>query len=211
VAKPKTFPVEFESQRSAYFYPGEQSEVTGDILEIGPGNGELLLWHAANDPQKKFVGIEIALWRIRKMIRRIERESLGNVLLIRGNARILLPRYFVTPCFERVYVLFPDPWPKSRHSHQRLLSVEFLGRLAEILKPGGDIVLASDEQPYVDWTIENVSHVPELLLDGSPYYTGPRLIPSGDETWFERLWRNQGKDIFYARMVRRTTSATGNG
>jgi tRNA (guanine-N7-)-methyltransferase len=207
VAKPKTFPVEFESQRPAYFYPADQSSVTGDILEIGPGNGELLLWHAASDPEKKFVGIEIALWRIRKMIRRIERESLGNVLLIRGNARILLPRYFSTPCFERVYVLFPDPWPKSRHSHQRLLSVEFLRRLATILKPGGDIVLASDEQPYVDWTIENVSQVPELRLDGSPYYTGPRLIPSGDETWFERLWRNQGKDIYYARMVRVESAA----
>jgi tRNA (guanine-N7-)-methyltransferase len=202
VAKPKTFPTDFEARRPVTFYPAEPPELTGDILEIGPGNGELLLWHAEHQPEKKCIGIEISPRRTGRMIRRIERFGLTNVTLVRGNARVLIPKYLTTPCFERIYVLFPDPWPKPRHSFHRLLSVEILGHLVRALKPGGDIVLASDEQPYVDWVIENVSHVPELKLDGSPYYEGPRLVPTGSGTWFERLWLDKGKEIYYARMVR---------
>lgn len=203
MAKEKTFPLEFESKRPVYFYPAELADFSGDILEIGPGRGDLLLWHAAQDASRQCVGIELALWRYHKLLKRIERHRLANVSLIRGNARILLPKHFHAATFERIYVLFPDPWPKPRHSFHRLLNVAILSHLGSILRPGGEIVLASDEQPYVDWVIENTQQVPSLILDGSPYYSGPRLIPSGNETWFESLWRQKGKEIYYLRIVKK--------
>ena len=127
--------------------------------------------------------------RYGKLITRAEKRGIANVQLIRGNARIIIPRYFTTPCFERIYVLFPDPWPKPRHAHQRLLSVEFLNQLAQILNPEGDIVLATDWQPYADWVIENVARVSELQITGNPYSQDANLNPSGEPTATPTPWR----------------------
>lgn len=200
MAKERTFPVEFESKRPVLHYPDEPTEITGDILEIGPGRGDLLFWLARQEPGKRYVAIEMMLSRYRKLIKRTERLGLTNIRLMRGNARVLLPRYFTVPSFERVYVLFPDPWPKERHAFHRLLSVEFLEVLAGILKPGGDIVFATDHQPYADWVVANVNAVPILHNIGTPYSQDRHLIPNPDRTYFEQLWLSKGKEIFYLQI-----------
>jgi len=202
MAKEKTFPLEFESRKPILFYPRPLEDVTGDILEIGPGRGDLLLWMAANFPDKRFVAIEMMLKRYRKLITRAEKRNLTNITLLRGNARIIVPKHFSSPTFERIYVLFPDPWPKPRHLYQRLLSMEFLNRLAGILKQSGDIVFATDWQPYADWVLENVSHVPTLKNMGNPYSEESSLNPSGEPTWFEKKWREEGRPIFFIRLLR---------
>ena len=198
----RQFPFEFEARKPILFYPQQVEPITGDVLEIGPGRGDLLLWLAAAHPQKRYVAIEMMMKRYGKLITRAEKRGIANVQLIRGNARIIIPRYFTTPCFERIYVLFPDPWPKPRHAHQRLLSVEFLNQLAQILNPEGDIVLATDWQPYADWVIENVSVVPALRNTGNPYSLEANLNPSGQQTFFEALWRSKGREIYFVRIMK---------
>jgi tRNA (guanine-N7-)-methyltransferase len=198
----RVFPLEWESRKPIQFYPSEVEQISGDILEIGPGRGELLLWFAGNLPDKKLVGIEMMFGRYQKLIARIERIGAANILLLRGNARIIVPRYVTDSAFERIYVLFPDPWPKSRHSHHRLLSVEFLTLLAAKLKLSGDIVLATDWQPYADWVIKNAAQVPLLQNTGTPYSTESNLNPSGEQTYFEKKWREVGRQIFFVRLVR---------
>ncbi|PWB71687.1 hypothetical protein C3F09_07475, partial [candidate division GN15 bacterium] len=141
--------------------------------------------------------------RYRKLIARAEKRGLTNIQLFRGNARIIIPRYFTSPCFERIYVLFPDPWPKPRHAFHRLLSVEFLRQLANLLKSSGDIVLATDWQPYADWVVENVVQVEGLRNTGSPYSEEANLNPSGEQTFFEKLWRSKGREIYFVRIERR--------
>jgi tRNA (guanine-N7-)-methyltransferase len=202
MAKERTFPLEFEAQRPVYFHPAEPSEFAYDILEIGPGRGDLLLWCAANWPDKRLVGIELNGFRCRKLSRRIDKRGLTNVLLIKGNARIVVPRYFAAPTFERIYVLFPDPWPKERHAYQRLLSTEFLAVLADLLKPGGELVLATDWQPYADWVAANLAEIPQFINEGTPYVTGMGLLPNTEPTLFEQLWREEGREIFYLRARR---------
>jgi tRNA (guanine-N7-)-methyltransferase len=202
VAIERIFPLEFESRKPILFYPSEVEQVTGDILEIGPGRGDLFLWLAAAHPEKRFVAIEIMMKRYGKLITRVEKRGLSNIQMLRGNARVAIPRHFKTPCFERVYVLFPDPWPKPRHTHQRLLSIEFLGQLSGLLRESGDIVLATDWQPYADWVIGNVAAVPSLRNTGTPYAQEGNFNPSGEPTFFEKLWRSKGRDIFFVRIER---------
>ena len=200
MAKERQFPVEFESRKPILFYPQEMDRITGDILEIGPGRGDLFLWLAAAHPEKRFVAIEMMMKRYRKLIARAEKRGIRNIQLLRGNARIIIPRHFNTPCFERIYVLFPDPWPKPRHAFQRLLSVEFLGQLSGLLEESGDIVLATDWQPYADWVIENVAMVPSLRNTGNPYSLEGNLNPSGEPTFFEKLWRSKGREIYFVKI-----------
>jgi len=202
MATEKIFPFEFEARKPILFYPEPVEQVVGDVLEIGPGRGDLFFWLAANYPHKQFVAIEIGHKRYRKLCERTERRGLRNVSLLRGNARVIVPKYFTAPTFERIYVLFPDPWPKPRHSFYRLLSCEFLIQLADVLTPHGDIILATDWQPYADWVIENLAQVDSLRNTGSPYAADSNLIPSGEPTWFENKWREEGRSIFYVHMER---------
>ncbi|MCM2271984.1 MAG: hypothetical protein NDJ18_05455 [candidate division Zixibacteria bacterium] len=197
MAKEKQFPIEWESRRPALHYPDEPQAITGDVLEIGPGRGDMLFWLAQQHPEKQMVAIEMMLSRFRKLTKRIERFELTNIRLVRGNARIILPRYFLTPCFERVYVLFPDPWPKDRHSFMRLLSVEFLNQIASITRENGELIFATDHGPYAEWVVRNLEQVAAFRNLGTPFSADHTLIPNPDRTYFEKKWREQGKSIFF--------------
>jgi tRNA (guanine-N7-)-methyltransferase len=193
----KQFPIAWESRRPTYHYPDESQEVIGDVLEIGPGRGDMLLWLAQQQSDKRLVAIELMLGRYRKLIRRIERLGLVNVRLVRGNARILLPKFFKSPSFEMIYVLFPDPWPKERHRFQRLLSVDILMHLSSIMCDGGELVIATDHRPYAEWVVKNLEQVPTLINLGNPFSPDHTLIPNPDRTYFETKWRKKGKDIYF--------------
>jgi len=135
----RTFPTAFESQKVLTFYPAKPEQIGGDILEIGPGRGDFLLSMAGQCPDKRFVAVELAKKRFYKLIPRIERRGLSNILLINGNAGLIIPELISAETFEKIYVLFPDPWPKRRHIPHRLMSISFIEHLTRILKPGGDI------------------------------------------------------------------------
>lgn len=195
----KTYPLEFESKKEILFYPRKPVEFEGDILEIGPGRGDFLLSAAAQLTDKKLVAIEIGRKRYLKMIPRIEKKGLTNILLIQGNARIVLPRFFRPGTFEKIYVLFPDPWPKKRHFPHRLMSVEFISLLADNLQPGGELYFASDYWPYAEWVVDNVKQVPRLKSMGAPYFTTIDKIAYYSPSFFEQKWRDEGRAIYYTR------------
>ncbi|MBI4411736.1 MAG: tRNA (guanosine(46)-N7)-methyltransferase TrmB [Deltaproteobacteria bacterium] len=197
----KQFPYDYEQKKEVLFYPplrqGERETcLKGDILEIGPGRGDLLLAMATSQPDKKFVAVEIGKKRYFRLIPRIEKKGLKNILLIRGDARVIIPQFFGEATFEKIIVLFPDPWPKDRHAFRRLLQVEFLWLLAHHLKKGGEFVFGTDVEGYALWVVENLSGVQMLenKLAPRPYVLAlPNLIP----TFFEQKWRGMGKSIFF--------------
>ena len=192
----KQFPYDFELKKEVLFYPLRPAEFHGDILEIGPGRGDLLLTLATATPDKKFVAVEIGKKRYFRLIPRIEKRGIKNILLVRGDARVIIPQYFNEGTFEKIFVLFPDPWPKDRHAFRRLLQVEFLWLLAHHLKEGGEFVFGTDVEWYARWTAENLSRVQILKNNFAPRpHTSeiPNLIP----TYFEQKWRAMGKTIFF--------------
>ena len=198
----KSFPWEFEAAKEVLFYPAKPAEFTGDILEVGPGRGDLLLSLAASFPDKRFVAIELGKKRYYKLIPRVEKKGLENILLIQGDARIVLPRYFAEQRFEKIYILFPDPWPKKRHAPKRLLNTEFLSLLAQFLKPGGDFFIATDVTFYAVWVVENAHQVSLLHNMGTPFVDGS-VLADYEPTFFEMKWRSEGRAIHYLWYRRR--------
>ncbi len=192
----KTFPYEYEAKKEVLFYPEKPSDFSGDVLEIGPGRGDLLLSLAEAYPQKKFVAIELGKKRYYKLIPRIEKKGLTNILLIQGDARIILPKYFSSETFERIYILFPDPWPKKRHAPKRLMNTEFLTLITRYLLPGGNLISATDVASYAEWVIENVTQVPSLKNLGTPYVEAS-VLNDYEPTFFEMKWRQEGRHIYY--------------
>jgi tRNA (guanine-N7-)-methyltransferase len=80
---------------------------------------------------------------------------------VRGDGRDLIERV-TDASLSVVYVLFPDPWPKTRHWKRRLVEPGFVAQCARVLKPGGLLRVATDVRSYLDWTLMHVRANPNF-------------------------------------------------
>jgi tRNA (guanine-N7-)-methyltransferase len=121
-------------------------------LEIGFGGGEHLAGRAAARPDVLCLGAEPFLNGVASALRHIEEGGLDNVRLHAGDARELMAR-LPDACLDRLYVLFPDPWPKARHHKRRLIGAPFIAEATRVLRPGGQLLFATDWENYADWAL----------------------------------------------------------
>jgi len=119
------------------------------VLEIGFGGGEHLAAQAARAPETGFIGIEPFLNGVAKALTYIDEQGLENVRLARADARELLPR-FTDASLDRIFLLFPDPWHKKRHAKRRFVQQTTRDEFARLLKPGGQLRIATDVKSYAD-------------------------------------------------------------
>ncbi len=122
-------------------------------LEIGFGGGEHMAEQAARRPEVRLLGAEPFLNGAASALRHIDERGLANVRLHVGDARDLLA---VLPdaSLRRMFVLFPDPWPKARHRKRRLVTPAFAAEAARVLAPGGALRFATDWGDYADTALE---------------------------------------------------------
>ena len=126
----------------------------GVWLEIGFGAGEHLVWQAEHHPDVGLIGCEPYVNGVAKCLAHIERTGVSNVRLFSDDARLLMaalpPR-----SLSRVFVLFPDPWPKTRHHKRRFVTRRNLDVLARLMRPQSELRLATDDPAYLPWMIEH--------------------------------------------------------
>jgi tRNA (guanine-N7-)-methyltransferase len=128
-------------------------------LEVGFGAGEHLVGQAGRRPDVLLLGAEPFLNGLAAALGRIEDLGLVNVRLHGGDARALMAN-LPAGSLTRLFVLFPDPWPKTRHWKRRLVEPAFVAEAARLLKPGGRLRLATDWADYADWTLEQFGRSP---------------------------------------------------
>lgn len=122
-------------------------------LEIGFGGGEHMAAQAGRHPDVLILGAEPFVNGVASAVRHIEEQSLGNVRLHDNDVRELIAR-IPDASLARVFILFPDPWPKTRQQKRRLVQSELVADLARTLRPGGRLRFASDVASYVDQALE---------------------------------------------------------
>ena len=130
-------------------------------LEIGFGGGEHLAGQAARRPDVTLLGAEPFVNGVASALRHIEAAGLANVRLHPGDARELLAR-LPEHSVARVFILFPDPWPKARHHKRRLVQPETVAELARVLQPGGRLRFATDWADYAEQALERFLREPRL-------------------------------------------------
>lgn len=123
------------------------------VLEIGFGGGEHLAAQAGGHPDWGFIGVEPFLNGMGSCLRHIEEGNLSNVRLHLGDAREVVSR-LPDGSADLVFILFPDPWPKTKHHKRRLIQKDFVAELARIVKTGGEVRFATDWANYAAWTLE---------------------------------------------------------
>jgi tRNA (guanine-N7-)-methyltransferase len=133
-------------------FPHEPSEL---FLEIGFGGGEHLAAMAKAHSETGFLGVEPFLNGVAKLLGTIEADRIGNIRLLRGDGRHVLGA-LPSSSLDRVYLLYPDPWPKRRQRKRRIVDQAFLDELARVIRPGGEFRFASDIDDYVGWTLARV-------------------------------------------------------
>ena len=128
-------------------------------LEIGFCGGEHLAVQAECHPEISLIGCEVFEPGIAKLLAQIERRHLDNIRIFANDARLIIAA-LQPSSIGRVFILFPDPWPKRRHEKRRFVSRETLDTLAAIMTDGAELRLATDDGNYLSWMLERLTKHP---------------------------------------------------
>jgi len=116
-------------------------------LEVGFGGGEHAAWQAEHHPEIGLIGADVFLNGIASLLGHIERGGLTNIRIYPEDVRPFLMS-LADRCLARVFVLFPDPWPKTRHVDRRFINNPNLDLLARLMPPGAILRVATDDETY---------------------------------------------------------------
>ena len=142
---------------------------TGPVtLEIGCGHGHFMAAYAAAHPDERCLAIDIIVDRLERAQRKTDRAGLTNVAFLRAEAGLFIDHLPAALQLQRVFVLFPDPWPKRRHHKNRLLQADFLHRLAERCNADARLGFRTDHAPYFEEVVALLAEHPDWhLIDES--------------------------------------------
>lgn len=171
-------------------------------LEIGFGGGEHLAQLAEQYWQTGFIGCEVFENGIAKLLAQIERRRLDNVRIFANDARLLIAA-LPPASVDRVFILFPDPWPKRRQHKRRIVSRATLDGLAEIMTDDAELRIATDDGDYLCWILECVTAHPAFeWLARRPGHWRERP-PDWPPTRYEEKARAAGRPPAFLRVRRR--------
>jgi len=174
-------------------------------LEIGFGGGEHLTAQAGGNPDVGIVGCEPFMNGVAKLLSQIDEDDLKNVRIHADDARDIFPD-FPDGSLDRVFILFPDPWPKTKHHKRRLIQTALLDEMARMLKDGGEFRFASDHMGYVRWVLAVLIKHPdfEWMAEGPSDWRDP------PDDWTRTRYEQKqlaGDKIVYLRFRRKSRCA----
>ena len=173
------------------------------VLEIGYGGGEHLAQQARENPGTNFIGAEVFSNSIGKMLEKIADDGIGNIRLFSFDALDLL-RDLPDGALDGVYLLYPDPWPKTRHHKRRFVSPTTMAELARTIRPSGFFRFATDIEDYANWTLAHVLRMKDAFTfaHGAPG-SWHRPYPGWQPTRYEQKAREDGRrESWYFTFLR---------
>ena len=132
------------------------------VLEVGSGTGEAAVVMAAADPARDLLAVEVHTPGVATLLRRVQEEGLRNVRVVEGDGLQVLTDALGPGSLDEVRVFFPDPWPKAKHAKRRLVTPTFAALVADRLRPGGRLHVATDWPSYAEQVLEVVGASPDL-------------------------------------------------
>ena len=122
-------------------------------LELGCGKGRFTAGMAAEEPGALLCAVEKVPDAMVVAMERVRDAGLTNVRFLDRDA-VLLPEFFAPGEVSRIYINFPDPWPKKKQFKRRLTAPGFQKLYFDLLPPGGEVWLKTDNVPLYEWSLE---------------------------------------------------------
>lgn len=171
-------------------------------IEYCSGNGDWVVEQARQNPHRNWIAVERKLDRVRKIWSKRENAGLHNLLIVWGEALLFTQHYLADGVLEAIYINFPDPWPKNRHAKNRLIGEPFFRELERVLRDQGRLVLVTDEILCGEMAVKTISPMSQWqYVFPAPYYQLER--PGYGSSYFETLWKREGKKIFYYEFLKK--------
>lgn len=167
------------------------------VLEIGFGDGDFLIELASKNPDLNFIGIEIKKGRFIKAISAAHRQKLKNIKFLHFDASINLLQVFSPHSFYKIYINFPDPWPKDRHKKHRIITTTILDQFHKLTTDTAFIEIASDHKEYIEVISETFREHGGFSLSAHLVYMAGYPLPIKTITKFEKDFINRRSDIYY--------------
>jgi tRNA (guanine-N7-)-methyltransferase len=174
-------------------------------LEIGFGGGEHLAAQAAAHPDVGLLGCEPFISGVARLLSLIQAQGLTNVRLFTDDARLLM-QALPGGCLVRIFVLFPDPWPKTRHHKRRIVNAATAAEFARLLQAGGEVRLATDDMGYARAMLLALRGRPELQWQAKRPADWRERPPDWPMTRYESKALAAGRACVYLRF-RRTSGS----
>lgn len=187
--------------------PGLRFDFTipdGEVwLEIGFGAGEHLLWQARHNPHVTLIGAEPYEGGVAKLLSKLAETPLPNIRIHEGDARDVVDA-LPEARLGRVFILFPDPWPKTRHHKRRIVQMETLDRLARTMADGAELRFATDDAGYLAWTLERLVAHPDFEWCAERMVDWTTRTPDWPQTRYEAKAFAAGRKPCYLVFGRAT-------
>lgn len=191
---------EYYSDFHTYIFPS-WSQIFGNnhpvVIEYCAGNGKWIIEKAKSQPNTNWVAVEKRFDRVKKIWLNKKNHSLNNLFIICSEGNTFTTQYAPDDTIDRVYINFPDPWPKTKHAKHRIMHEAFKQQLHRILRKDGKVILTTDDRNYLDKSIalmQGSSFLLDQLIEDPKFF--------GD-SYFSTLWQNMGRKIYYAEFGKR--------
>ncbi|KAF0098732.1 MAG: tRNA (guanine-N7-)-methyltransferase [bacterium] len=163
------------------------------VLEIGFGMGRATAEIARGHPDIDYLGVEVHTPGVGALLKLIGEQQLGNLRIIQHDAVEVLRLMIPQAGLDGIHIFFPDPWHKKRHHKRRLIQPAFAQLLAERLRPGGYLHLATDWEDYARQMLEVLGATPLLRNSAETYAPRPDYRPL---TKFEQRGMRLGHGVW---------------
>lgn len=174
------------------------------IVEIGSGQGHAIVHAASSRPDEDFLAIEVFTAGLARTMLGAERAGVQNLRLVEANAPEVLQHLLPAASVDELWIFFPDPWHKNKHTKRRLVTPEFATIAAGALREGGILRLATDWEQYARHMREVLDAAPEFARafegEWADRFDGRVL------TAFERKGARAGRAIRDLTYVRRPSA-----
>jgi tRNA (guanine-N7-)-methyltransferase len=177
-------------------------------LEIGFGGGEHLAWQAERNPDVGFIGAEPYINGVATLLAAIDEHGLGNIRIQPDDIAPVLGR-LAPGSLQRVFVLFPDPWPKARHKKRRLVNPETVAGLASAMADGAELRLATDDMDYARWMLAVLTANDDFAWTARRPQDWRDRPDDWPQTRYEAKARRAGRCPVYLRFVRKPRGDEG--
>ncbi len=172
------------------------------VLEIGFGFGDFLFEKAKKNPEIFFLGSEPHLNGVVNLLAKLEKEPLQNLKISREDVRILFQN-FQPEIFDEIFILFPDPWPKSKHFKRRLITAEFLDEvLSPKMKSGAKLVIVTDHDSYKIWILSEILRSKKFFWTANSKQDWQNFPTDWTETKYQKKAAKEGRASVIFNLIK---------